>query len=202
MVFIPALNTVRVVMVYDMNGVSAINRLHVEKLGSRPDLDDFQQIHQEAILPYWTALRNQTSNQVYLRWVEYTGLTLESDWQSTWQVQTTGAVTGQAMSNNNALVTSWSGNVSGRSTRGRSYLPVVNETTGNGNFVTTVTANALVTAGLDLLTNLIADGFRLVVASYVSNKLPRLSALLTPVTSVTTNTRIDSQRRRLPSMWS
>lgn len=203
MAFVPAVNTVKTVLVWDVNGVSAISVLHVRKPAGNPDVDDHAQI--ASIFGDWfEGVKLSVSNQIRLSEIRCTTLTNESDYQSFYLVNAMGAQGSnpQPMPNNVAIVQSWQGGMSGRSTRGRTYWPFVNEGNTQQNFMALVDRNRILQAGADLLADLLIQGFQLVVASYFGNKAPRATALLTPIITTVMNTRVDSQRRRLPTMWS
>jgi len=102
--------------------------------------------------------------------------------------------------NNVAIAVKRSSGLTGRSTRGRVYLPVsVDANTTGANNITSTFA----TACLNMLNALAAAAatidFTEVIASYVQNGVPLTTALVYVVTSrAIVNTVIDSMRRRLP----
>lgn len=98
-----------------------------------------------------------------------------------------------------ALVVSHRTGLSGRSHRGRTYLPGLTEANVDGN---TVNAAALTTAALyftDLRTALALENLDLVVYSLYHDNLPRVDPVATAVIAQVINSRVDTQRRRLPT---
>jgi hypothetical protein len=105
------------------------------------------------------------------------------------------------MPNNVAIVMSLKTGLRGKSFRGRIYHVGLSDAVVTANAVTTVQRDALV-AGYSLLTTFAgATGeaiFNLVVLSYYASSVLRPTPIATPVTSVTSDGIVDSQRRRLP----
>lgn len=110
-----------------------------------------------------------------------------------------GAVVSEAASNNIAIVASFATAKTGRSFRGRSYqagIPLAGLT---GNNITTLKAAAIVTAYSDLQALLNLANTEFVVASFQSGGVPRSVGVATEIDSIACNTRVDTQRRRLPA---
>lgn len=119
----------------------------------------------------------------------------------------TGATAGPTLTNETALCISWRTGISGRSFRGRSYLPGVSTVHTDGddtNRLTSAVAANAKDAADQFIASLGAAGFQLCVASYFSgvdvdgNPIPRAVGIYTPVTGAVVNPRLDSQRRRMP----
>ena len=103
-----------------------------------------------------------------------------------------------AVSNNVAIVASLRTAKTGRSFRGRNYWAGLNDSAVTGNEITVAKAANLVSDYAELDTALAIEGAVLVVASFQSLGVPREIGVATPVQSVVVNTRVDTQRRRLP----
>lgn len=110
-----------------------------------------------------------------------------------------GQAVGDAVSNNVALVTSFGTAQTGRSFQGRSYAAGLREIDVTENNVTPAFTAGMVANYADLLTDLENENTRLVIASFQSAGIPRAVGVATFVDSISVNTRVDTQRRRLPS---
>lgn len=110
-----------------------------------------------------------------------------------------GGAAGETLAGSQALVITHKTGLSGRSFRGRTYLAGLTESQVNGNFITAATETAISAAWaatFDAWTN---AGHELCVVSRWSNKVLRTIATHAVVTATgITNTRVDTQRRRLP----
>lgn len=109
-----------------------------------------------------------------------------------------GLATPPTVSNNVAVVASLATAKTGRSFRGRSYLAGLPTAQVTGNNITTARAAAIVTDFGTLVTMLAVQDTILVVGSFVSLLAPREVGVGTEVESISVNTRVDTQRRRLP----
>lgn len=110
-----------------------------------------------------------------------------------------GTRAGDAVSNNVALVASFATDKTGRSFRGRSYVAGLSELDVNSNGVDSVFATGITIAYMTLITDLLVENASLVVASFQSDNAPRAEGIATAIEAVSTNLRVDTQRRRLPS---
>lgn len=108
-----------------------------------------------------------------------------------------GASAFAALPGNVAAVISWRTGLSGRTRRGRSYMAGLPVNTRTGDQIQEATQIALRDAGIELITACSDGDYPLVIASYQLNNAPRTAALLTPVTTPSVDTRLDTQRRRL-----
>lgn len=202
MAFVPVPNTMKCTLVWDLNGVNCINVWYVKKNSGRPDTDDIQEVAQ-LIMDWWDNIRANVSNQIRLAEIQIRGMSVEEDYQQNFNVNVTGQVStaNQPAPNNVAIVASLSGYLTGRSTRGRSYLPFVFENVMNQNFITVLFRDQILGSFADFMADLVMAGFSWVVASFWGGGIKRAVAKVTDILSVTMNTRVDSQRRRLPTMW-
>jgi hypothetical protein len=109
-----------------------------------------------------------------------------------------GTGSGESLPTGSAWVFTYRTSFRGRNFRGRGYQPGlldsirVSATQGSLSVLSAIAANYV----LHLITSA-PTGWTWVVASRFLNKAPRSEILLTPVTGVTVDTAIDSQRRRL-----
>lgn len=87
----------------------------------------------------------------------------------------------------------------GRSFRGRAYIAGLTSGDVDGNEVAIATVAAMVLDYADLQADLTTENAELVIASFISGGVPRATAVGTPVESVSANSRVDTQRRRLPT---
>jgi len=99
---------------------------------------------------------------------------------------------------NVAICASHYSGLSGRSRRGRNYIPAVGENTINvGDIITTLNVTQIINAYQALRTNLLTSGLVQVVASFHTNGAPRVTGLGTAVSFTAVDQYSDSQRRRL-----
>jgi len=98
-----------------------------------------------------------------------------------------------------ALVVSTRTAKTGRSFRGRTYLPGLTEASVTGNNVNALTMTTAADYLDDIVTDLATANFDLVVYSLYSEGAPRVTPVQTPITTAVINSRVDTQRRRLPA---
>lgn len=110
-----------------------------------------------------------------------------------------GAVGGESMPNNVAIVCAFYTAKTGRSYRGRAYVPGMAELYVNGNFLDGAVAASVAAAYAELQADLAIINGTLVVASFETAGAPRAEGIGTPVESFAVNLRVDTQRRRLPN---
>jgi len=114
-----------------------------------------------------------------------------------------GTHTAESLPNNVALSISFRTQFIGRSRRGRIYTPGMTIDHSEGTYATDAYVEILVDAYSVLMTVLEGIGWKLVVASFISNGNPRVSALQSVVTSIVAVDKVlDSQKRRLPGRGS
>lgn len=111
-----------------------------------------------------------------------------------------GGVGGTPLSNNVSYCVSFRTGLTGRSNRGRNYIPGISQANLiTPNRIDATYRAAVVSAYQDLLPGGSVTIGDWVVASRFHNKLPRTTGVTTPITSViTVDDILDSQRRRLP----
>lgn len=109
-----------------------------------------------------------------------------------------GTKSGNLMPNNVTVAIKWVTDSRGRSYRGRTYHIGLQEDQVAGNLVSTAHLAELEAAYAQLLAVVNVNPFTLVVASRFANKQPRTSGIVTPITGLSINQTVDTQRRRLP----
>lgn len=113
----------------------------------------------------------------------------------------TGGVSGEAAPNNCTMAVSFRTSLSGRSNRGRNYVPCLTNSQVTGNNIDTTWAQSVVDAYAQLLFGggALPAGWVWVVVSRFTGGLPRVAGTFQEVFSVlVTDLVVDSQRRRLP----
>lgn len=159
-----------------------------------------------------TAAANAVHAALFLDWrvfastdVQVTGVEA-IDWtvpggmskQTTGTMPFTGNNVGDAVSNNVCLVTSHRSNYTGRSNRGRTYLGGISEGAVTGNIVLAAVIDAMMDFWDYLDVTLDTETMRQVIYSLYSNGAPRVTPVPRIITSRQINSRVDTQRRRLP----
>lgn len=198
----PAPGVLRAVLGYSITGKPfAANILHFTKMtGGAPDLFDLG-----VALEAWHTTNiigrqhvNTSLNRIILTDLSTdTGQSIEF----TQGLPNTGTLTGDPLPNSIAAVVSLHTAFRGRSFRGRIYHMGLTEGQVAGNHLLTAQAD-LLRQSYAALVQLSSGGtptYQLVVLSYWRNKVLRSQGLATPVTVVSCNGRVDSQRRRMPA---
>jgi len=98
----------------------------------------------------------------------------------------------------NTVAISWKTALRGRSYRGRTYHVGLGLDDVSDSALTPTAIAALSVCYSELLAGLISAGMQLCVLSRVNNKAVRAEGIGTPVTSLSIDANLDSQRRRLP----
>lgn len=199
MAYIPALNTVKVVLEQLFGSQVLANIIYFLMTGTPTEeiMDDLVL----DVIDWWDDnIRTHLSNALSLTAVTGTDLTTESGATVTETLATplAGAGTEEATPSNAATVVSFRTAGRGRSARGRNYVSgLTTAHTVSPTDISTSQAGALL-AGYEALSAVeTANSCTHVVVSKFHNKLPRASALIQPVTAYVCDTAIDSQRRRL-----
>jgi len=106
--------------------------------------------------------------------------------------------------NNVTVAIKWTGGLTGRSQRGRTYHIGLSEGQVTGNSVDIPDGAAILAAYNELITAISGAtiGAKLVIVSYITNGAPRTTGQTTDVTDVGLDLTIDSQRRWLPGRGS
>jgi len=198
MAFIPFANTVKVTLSFDLHGHLILNVFHVRK--PTPILYADMTALTFLFMTWWDDdLSVPFSDEIELNLVEALDLTEEDDKYGSRTVSPPipGQVVSVALPGQVAIVTSFLTLKSGRSYRGRSYQGGVPEISVEGNTIDAPTIVDILAAYGELETNLALMDFELVVASRQTGGLPREVGVSTVVTEYRSDTRVDTQRRRL-----
>jgi hypothetical protein len=99
---------------------------------------------------------------------------------------------------NVAVVASWRTGHSGRSYRGRNYIGGIPINSYEGNTVDPDYVAGWIGAYTALISAAAAEDYTWVVGSAYHNNAPREAGIVTPITNVLVDNRVDTQRRRLP----
>lgn len=201
--FIPEVNTLKTEHIFDFNGQICENVFHW-RYSTDPSQSDATSLA-AAIVAWWNASGKTVSTpQVSLQRVKLTNMTTQTgfSFEYTTGLPVGGTVGQPSLPNNCALVIKWTTGNRGRSFRGRTYHMGLDEYNTSNNAVTAAYAGLVATAYANYLALVATPQPTLVVASRFSNNLPRTTALLTPVTGLSVETIVDSQRRRLPGRGS
>lgn len=199
MAFIPLPAGFRVAVEFNKNGQIVVNVYHVTSPlpVNTTNIDALVEIFRA----WWEESLAPTSNvELQLVRIVATDIRIENGQQVILDISppAPGELPQQGTPNQVALVASWRTGFSGRSFRGRTYFAGLQNTEIVDNDVTNVRLTALGASFASLVTRLDAGDFDLVVASYRALGVPRLTAVATPVTNVVMDSRVDTQRRRLP----
>lgn len=199
MPFIPASNTSRSVLEYQSEGQTLANVLWFafETAITTAVLDTLN----TALHTFWTShLKPQIGGSVGLQRIVSTDQTTASSPSRELIISPAefGTNVGPAMPLNVAICVTLRTGQRGRSFRGRTYLPgrvTTDENTPSTINLTTI--SNIITAMSWLLTPANVAGALWIVASHYTNKLPRATAIKTPVSAISIDTPFDSMRRRL-----
>lgn len=111
----------------------------------------------------------------------------------------TGTGTSPQLPNNVTVAVKWTGGLTGRSQRGRTYHVGLTEAQVEGDAVSVV-SGAVILASYQAILSAISTailGAKLVIVSYISGGVPRTVGQTTDVLTGSLDLTIDSQRRRL-----
>jgi len=201
MPFVPVLDTAKVCLRFSKAGQQVCNVLHVEA-DTAIDNTVLNQIG--SIVTTWatTQYLNHLSSDMTLEAVEVTDLTTAGGLGIVYTtgLPQTGGDTSGALPNNVAVAVKLATGLTGRSHRGRTFVPGIaaGALTADKQHINSTLQGILISAFDALISDLIAEGLTLVVTSLVSGGVPRTAGVNTPVLAPFVNTTLDSQRRRLP----
>lgn len=202
MPFIPATNVVQAELIYSLEGSIVENVLHYQRGGGWTTVQMTNL--QNALLSWWgTDGKGMCAAELSLVRTKLTDLTTENSpvIEHILSPAVAGAFAGGVVPANVALCATKLTNNRGRSYRGRMFIPGMPDSVTVGSYITS-THLALVNTKLAMLLSFTIDTVvaPLVVVSRFSNLAPRSQAVVTPVSSIVANLRVDSQRRRLPGV--
>jgi len=199
MSFTPASNVARVTIEGTYAGQEVVQVLHYKHTGAitGANLDDLlsavQGVWEDDFLPILDA------NYAVIKYTAV-DLTAQSNPVHTLLADpgTVGAVGGGGLPGNAAVVLTKRTAKSGRAYRGRTYIPAIAISKQDGiNTIHTTFVSALLSAAANLITDPAVINFAFSVLSYFLNGSARNPALAEPITALSIDTDIDSQRRRL-----
>jgi len=199
MPFVRITATMKVALEYTLNGQLVVNVYHV-RYPSPIVTADLTAV--AAIFANWWSvnMRQNFTTGMSLTRIVVTDMDEEAGLQISYVtgLPQAGTLAQAPASNNVALVTSLRTPFSGRSNRGRKYWAGFNNAEVTDNFASTTLTTAILADMLSLKTALDTANFDFVVASLYSDNAPREVGVTQEVTAFTMDTRVDTQRRRLP----
>lgn len=190
---------IKVALEYNWNGKAVVNIYHVTTA------DPITSIKLDAIadifISWFTVnLALRLSDEIELTGV--TAMNLDVPNGEKVEVAVTppeaGQVASESVSNNVASVVTLGTLKTGRSFRGRTYVPGIAEVYVSSNDLDATLLAAIISDYVILDGLLFAADTELVVASFQTAGAPRAEGVATEVSSITANARVDTQRRRLP----
>lgn len=205
MAFIPANLTARLTPIFSLpNNQRAVNTLHVVN-GDGWNATSLQLLIDTYEEWFTEFLDTLMSNQVSLIGIDARDMSVQNGAVINYTPTSPlpGASTSNVMPGNVSACIAFKTGLAGRSFNGRVYHVGLTETMVSGDFVNAVTIDAIRDVYQELGDAIIALEWQHVVVSYVSEGVPRTSAVTTPITEYAVRTaRVASQRRRLPVSWS
>jgi len=199
MAFIPLPLGIKVVPQFTYNGKLVVNVFYLTKVLGSVSVD--LALAGQIFYDWWsTNLASSAPNTMTLDLVTATDVRVENGQQEVYvgAGPVAGTNSSPALPNQASLVVSMRTLNTGRSFRGRSYYVGLTEGVVAGNFVTGSFPTDLLAGYELLLAAWQADGYTPVVASFQHNNAPRVTGVATPINGMQINTRVDTQRRRLP----
>ena len=206
MAFVPAPFCVKVVPKFSLpGGGTAVNVLTFRNLDAPTTISQLETL--AGVYDNWwgATAKSLVSNQVALVEVVITALDTASDLQFIYTPASpiAGTLSAAALPAQVTLATAFKSTYSGRSRRGRAYWIGLAENEVTGDYVITATADNIRNAWETLGTDAAAESWQHCVLSYVEDGVARTEALVTYVNYyVNVDTRVDTQRRRLPGSGS
>lgn len=198
MPFIPTPLGVKVSIEAVQNSIPVVNVFHV-KTPSAPTITMLQEIAD--VFETWvqTTYRNRMHESWRCDRVVVTDVSVANGAQVINPLTTDqfGTNAGDPAAANAAVVVSWRTGLTGRSYRGRTYIGALpNSVLVTPQNVSVTYATNTLAAFTDLLDALETAGYVLCVLSKFANKAARLFGVLTEITGLIVDTKVDSQRRR------
>ena len=205
MAFIPVPNVVQAELVFTWNGQICQNVLHyLVDEGVDPTI----QAGIGADLAAWfdDSMQPLVVDTLSLIEVRLSDLTSEFAPGASWSggLPLVGSLAGGlSMPNNVSIVMTKRTDFRGRSFRGRIYHVGLSENQVTANNIVPATLTSLLAAYAELMTVTVgAETYPLCVVSRYQGGEPRVTGIATPVTAITSDGIVDSQRRRLPGRGS
>jgi hypothetical protein len=199
MAFIPTAGAVRVDIQFVQTGQQIHNIIWARREAAWTQTE--REGLADAIETWWTTTaRSHFTNNIALSQITVVNQDAFNSPSTVHVVSPTvaGTVAQNSVPTNAALCATLRTDLRGRSFRGRMYLAGWSQTEMNNAITATTTLIANLIADLVALKGVIdALGAIWVIVSKWSNKVPRAAGLCTPITAVSMDQYIDSQRRRL-----
>ena len=200
MPYIPVPNTAQLEMVYSWDGQVVQNVLHYVK-ASPWDIAQLEALSDVCIAKFGTALDSilpTTLTLIQVRAIDMSSETAEV-YTNTAGLPLAGTNVSPSMPNNVALCITKRTALRGRSYRGRIYHPGLVDAYVTNSTVNSDAVTGIITAWNAYLTHDIGeDDANLCVVSRYTNGNPRSEGVANLVTNLTSDGKVDSQRRRLP----
>lgn len=203
--FIPCPNTISIEMLYTMELEPCENVYHVSYTAA-PDQSSLTALAN--VFKNWenTNASPSRSNQCALRTIRLRDIASPSGQELIFSVSPaiSGTNTANPAPNNVTIATAMRTGLAGRSNRGRSYWIGITDVMYTANNIVPTIQGQILAAYAALLTALSSNSTPLVVLSKYSGTdsngkpIPRAAGVHTPITSVSMDITMDSQRRRLP----
>lgn len=191
---------IKVAVEYEVFGKIVVNVYHVT---TTDPIITIKLLDIAEIFEAWwdNALKDNFSADIALTQITATSLDEANGPQSVLAVTPpiAGGSVGDAVSNNVALVITLNTAKTGRSFRGRTYHAGLLRGQLTGNAVADATVAAIILDYIELDALLFAAASELVVASFQAGGVAREEGVATIVESFSGDTRVDTQRRRLPA---
>lgn len=199
MEFIEVPNTMQVQLLFSQENQTSQNTLYFEKSSAIVGTD-FDAMG-DFLKAWWnTNLAPSRVDDSVLFRISMADLTNESNigFDYVEGLPIAGTSVSAPLPQNVALCIKFSTGFRGRSMRGRNYVGGLGQNQATGSSINAPSAASIVAAYDLLVTQNTLPDFTFVVVSRYNNLAPRATGITTPVLTVSANTTLDSQRRRLP----
>jgi len=199
MAFVPFPLVAKAELIYRVDGQIVENVLHYKAIATFGIAS--MELLADSIVTNWNAtLKLLTHSSVQLIAVRITDLSSSSApvVEFVMGLPISGTLAGTQLPNNVTVVAKFVTLQRGRSFRGRVYQVGLSSTAINANVLTSTYRTSLAAAWTSMLDMGGEEGWRLVVASRISDGVERTEGVSTIVEGVSVNPTLDSQRRRLP----
>jgi len=191
-------NGIEIVLNAVQNGVPIVNAFNVKDTATHDAA--LLESYANAVLTWWRdTISDIISNSYVLQNIKVTSLAASTGPQFILPVTTDnqGSLTGEQVAGNAAVVVSWRTANIGRSFRGRTYQGGLDAAaTDTAQTVSSAFAAGVADSFQALLDAIETVGGVLCVLSRFADKVARVTGILTEITSIIVDTKIDSQRRR------
>jgi len=198
MAFVATPNGVMVKLLGVQNGIPVVNIFHLN-VGTSPTpeilsdiADDVQAWASTDLMPLLHS--SYTLNSIYVQDISVANGAFHENVLTTDNVGENG---GSAAAANAATVVSFGTGLTGRSFRGRFYIGALPQSfLTDAQHIYSSVATDIIAAFQALINAMEAAGYVFSVLSKIANGVARAVGILTEVTTIATDTKVDSQRRR------